>query len=377
MSEYQFYGFRAIDRPLSSSDIKELRRISSRAEITSESFVNVYNYGDLKARPRDLLRRFFDVYVYLANWGTAELMLRLPREALDERLVQSFAADGYFEAELVADFWLLTWSLGESDDYSDFEEDGISWMARLSPLREEILRGDFRSLYIGWLQVAMEEDSAEEVEPMVVEGLNDLTTAQRALAEFLAIDQDLLAAAGTGREARHQEDAAKIDAWLDALPPAVVRDYLRQMLAGQGVQAERSLKRCFAESRGLEDQNTRRSVEELRQLVDVTKKIRLAKEAEVRSKAEAEKRKMRDSFLAYVARDFAGGWKKAHEEAGNSCASAYDRACRLLVDLRDAYALQGTVEIFRREFQQFLAEHGRRKALVSRLEKAGLRQEGM
>ena len=377
MSEYQFYGFRAIDRPLSSSDISELRQISSRAEITSESFINVYNYGDLKARPRDLLQRFFDIYVYLANWGTAELVLRLPREALDKRMVQGFAVDGYFEAELLTDSWLLTWSLGESEDYPDFEEEGTGWMARLTPLREEILRGDLRSLYIGWLQVAMEEDSAEEVEPMVVEGLNDLTAAQKALAEFLAIDQDLLAAAGTGRETRDGEDAAEIDAWLDTLPPAVVRDFLRQMLAGQGVQAERSLKQCFAESRCQANSDTCRSVQELRHLAKGAEKVRLVEEAEVRSKAEAEKRKMRESFLAYVARDFAGEWKKAHEEAGNSCASAYDRACRLLIDLRDAYMLQGTAEIFIREFQQFLAEHGRRKALVNRLEKAGLYKAGL
>ena len=48
MSKYQFYGFRAIDRPL----------ISSRAEITSQGLINVHNYGDLKAHPGDLLLRF-------------------------------------------------------------------------------------------------------------------------------------------------------------------------------------------------------------------------------------------------------------------------------------------------------------------------------
>jgi len=44
-----------------------------------------------------------------------------------------------------------------------------------------------------------------------------------------------------------------------------------------------------------------------------------------------------------------------------------------LVDLRDAYALQGSSETFHREFQQFMTEHRRRKALVTRLDKAGLR----
>jgi hypothetical protein len=99
MSEYQYYSFRAVDRPLSSSEMQQLRNISSRAEITAESFVNSYNFGDLKANPRDLMHRFFDIHVYLANWGSATLMLRLPREALDAKTVNAFAVDGYFEAE--------------------------------------------------------------------------------------------------------------------------------------------------------------------------------------------------------------------------------------------------------------------------------------
>ncbi len=77
--------------------MKQLRNISSRAEITADSFIKAYNYGDLKANPRYLMRQFFDIHVYLSNWGSAMLMLRLPREALDAETVNAFAVDGYFE----------------------------------------------------------------------------------------------------------------------------------------------------------------------------------------------------------------------------------------------------------------------------------------
>ena len=70
MSEYQYYEFRAIDRALTKDEMAALRRISSRAEITSHGFVNEYNYGDLKAEPLDLMERYFDVFTYVANWGT-------------------------------------------------------------------------------------------------------------------------------------------------------------------------------------------------------------------------------------------------------------------------------------------------------------------
>jgi len=78
-------------------------------------------------------------------------------------------------------------------------EDGRGWMARLAPVRDELLRGDFRSLCIGWLPVVTGEMmDDEETEPMSVDGLANLTAAQQALAEFLEVDPDLLAGAGMG-----------------------------------------------------------------------------------------------------------------------------------------------------------------------------------
>jgi hypothetical protein len=44
VSEYQYYEFLAVDRPLTEADRTELRATSSWARITSTSFTNVYNY---------------------------------------------------------------------------------------------------------------------------------------------------------------------------------------------------------------------------------------------------------------------------------------------------------------------------------------------
>ena len=79
MSEYQYYGFQAIDRPLSEGDMQWLRGLSTRAQITTTSFVNVYHWGDFRGDPIKLMERCFDVFVYVANWGCRRFMLRLPR----------------------------------------------------------------------------------------------------------------------------------------------------------------------------------------------------------------------------------------------------------------------------------------------------------
>ncbi|GAC1359968.1 MAG: hypothetical protein NVSMB3_07760 [Acidobacteriaceae bacterium] len=83
MSEYQYYEFRAIDRPLDQAARGALRAISTRAEITSTSFTNTYNYGDFRGDPAKLMDRYFDAFVYVANWGTHRLMFRIPRRLID------------------------------------------------------------------------------------------------------------------------------------------------------------------------------------------------------------------------------------------------------------------------------------------------------
>ena len=55
MSEYQYYEFQAIDRPLDHAAQQALRKISSRARITSTSFTNHYEWGDLKGDPRTFM----------------------------------------------------------------------------------------------------------------------------------------------------------------------------------------------------------------------------------------------------------------------------------------------------------------------------------
>src|SRR5690349_19197594 len=83
VSEYQYYEFLAVDRPLTEPEMRELRAVSSRAVITPTRFTNHYEWGDFKGDPRAWMERYFDAFLYFANWGTHELMLRLPRRALE------------------------------------------------------------------------------------------------------------------------------------------------------------------------------------------------------------------------------------------------------------------------------------------------------
>jgi len=187
MSEYQYYEFVAIDEPLTPKQMAELRSCSSRASITPTSFVNDYQWGDLKGDPVDWMRRYFDAHVYVANWCTCFLYLRVPRGAFDAETLRVFETESVFSVDRTKTHWLLEWALNESDNYDRFAgEDGRGWMGRLTPLRDELLRGDMRSLYLGWLAgVSAGEVDDGTTEPPPPPGLSRLSAAQHSLAEFL------------------------------------------------------------------------------------------------------------------------------------------------------------------------------------------------
>ncbi len=299
MSEYQYYEFLAIDRPLTEKEMAKLRALSTRATITPVSFTNEYHWGDFKGDPSKLMQRYFDAHVYVANWMTAIFMVRLPMEALTRETAQAAAVPYLLDIKPTKTHWIITWSLEESENYDRFGmEDGRGWMARLAPVRDELLRGDLRSLYIGWLAaVAGEMMDDDEVEPLSVSGLGDLTAAQQALAEFLEVAPDLLAGAGMGSPA--------------------------------------------------------------------------AQETEV-SQREIKRREKRKAYLKNLSSDFAKAWASVREPVERGSGRGYDEACRILVDIAEAYDLFATKKQFQKELKKFMDGHLRRKALIQRLVKAGI-----
>ena len=60
MSEYQYYEFAAIDRPLTSEQMSRLRALSTRATITPTRFCNFYTWGAFKGDPLALMEEYFD-----------------------------------------------------------------------------------------------------------------------------------------------------------------------------------------------------------------------------------------------------------------------------------------------------------------------------
>src|SRR5712691_6548887 len=196
MSEYQYYEFQAIDRPLTENEMGELRSCSSRARITPTSFVNEYSWGSFKGNEDAWMEKYFDAFLHLANWGTHVFKLRLPAGLLDERTARLYCASGHASLREKNGRIVVTF-LSEDETGGDWVE-GDGQLSSLLSVRSELACGDLRALYLGWLLRAQNGDlDDDELEPPVPAGLAQLRAALEGLVEFMRIESGLVDAAAT------------------------------------------------------------------------------------------------------------------------------------------------------------------------------------
>ena len=248
-------------------------------------------------------------------------------------------------------------------------------------LRDELLRGDYRALYLGWLAGVTAGEVAEDcLEPDIPPGLLRLTAAQQSLAEFIEVDSDLLAAAASespGMDDESSDTEVEMDEWLENIGIDEARASLKRLLKGQSQQAERQLRSQFLawqKGRALQAERfkERRSVAELWKKAEVARKARLRRAEEELAQIKAEQRRRREAHLAVLAADFSSHWSAVDRMAEQGIASAYQEATQALADLSEAYDLHASRAEFDARFRGFAERHGRRTALVRRLKNAGL-----
>jgi hypothetical protein len=191
VSEYQYFEFQAIDRPLSKKEMAELRSYSTRARITPTSFVNDYSWGNFKGDADVWMDNYFDVFLYIANWGTRILKFRLPDTQLSAKTARLFAV-GERAAVRVKNGNVIFSFLSEYEEGEDsVESEGL--LTSIISVRSELARGDLRALYIGWLLCAQSgELEPVDLSPPVPPGLAKLSGSLTSLAEFLRIDRTLI-----------------------------------------------------------------------------------------------------------------------------------------------------------------------------------------
>ena len=380
MSEYQYYEFRSVDRPLTKQEMAELRSLSTRAEITPTRFTNTYHFGNFGGSPEDMIEKYFDAHVYVANWGSFHLMLRLPLGVIEDRVLAAYAVED------VLDFWttdehtIISWVHSSEDGWEEWVE-GEGWIDQLLPIRDELEQGNYRALYLGWLLgVHLEWLDEDEIEPPVPSGDRTLTKAQEALIEFLHIDVDLAAAVleGTAVNEIDTDEEDRMRECLDQVSEADARGLLLRVLRGEPREVQRELHRRYNQflrenySTELQAQSSQRTVRMLLDLVEDVRQKRLEREAAELAREQAEQERQRRAYLTQLAQRFPETWEQIEALAQQQTASAYDQAHDLLVDLSDAYAQTGRADEFSDHLTRFVEKNARRQALMRRLKESKL-----
>lgn len=389
MSEYQYYEFAAVDRPLSDEQVRALRALSTRARITSTHFVNHYDWGSFRGNPRGLMEDCFDLFVYVANWGTRCFMMRLPRRLFDHASTAPyFAAGSICSAWTTEDHVILQFERSDIDDHGSVEyefDDGSGWLAALAPLRQELLRGDLCCLYLAWLlclQDGLVDDKA--LEPRVPPGMQQLSASLRTFADFMALDPDLLdvaTEAGAGEPAAdpsHQE----IGEWVRRLANEEKTALLVRLVAGDdphlGLELRRHcrLSRSSAGSEGMPAATPRRAAGELLaatgQRAAERARLTAEREAAERVRREREAAIAREKLLDALAARGEMPWREVETLVSSKRPNGYDRAVVMLTDLRALAERAGTGNDFDRRIEEIRIRHARKPGFVERLSRARL-----
>jgi len=378
MSEYQYYEFQALDRPLTQEQISRLRAYSSRARITPSSFVNEYNWGDFKGDERQWMEQYFDAFLYFANWGSRRFMLRLPKKLLDPKTAASYCADQNFSCHQKDEHIVLSFE-SELEDY-EWDEGG-SWLASLVALRSDLMRGDYRALYIGWLlAVQFQEIPDDAPEPPVPPGLGKLNAALDCLADFLGIDADLIATAAERSPEQQVSTPSRkeIGDWVRTLPSAEKDAIVVRLIEGDDphLSAEVRQRAIFEISGRRSDERLGRTAGEILARAEIIAAERKKKEAErcvrekaVRERAEAEARKKRLESLAGKENEL---WATVDRLIATKQPRRYDEAVSLLQDLHDLAELQGRGRDFKSRMDALERRNSGKSTLMERFRKAQL-----
>jgi hypothetical protein len=381
VSEYQYYEFLAVDRPLDAGQLDEVRQLSSRAQITPTSFVNTYNWGDFRGDPRKLVEEYFDAFLYTANWGTRRLIFRFPARLLDLATAQRYCGTDSSSAWASGENVIVELRLDtDGGDYWD-EDGGEGWLTSIIPARAQLAAGDLRLLYLGWLlAVEAEELDDDEMEPAVPPNLAVLNAPLRSVVDFLGLDEDLLAVAVEASERQHAKwrSEAELSAWISGLPVADKDALLLRVASGDDAHLRAELLRRFNGQPDIEQQSVgRRTVGELLDAAQVHREERERGEEQQQEKERARQEReaalVRGTHLDSLEREGERAWQRAGELIDTKKIREYDTAVELLVDLRDLSLRQGRAEEFEQRVRQIRQQYSNRPGLLQRLDSAGLK----
>lgn len=375
MSEYQFYEFTAVDGPISDEGLRYATSCSSRAEVSRVRWRNTYSFGDFKGSV-DTLLKYYDAHFYIANWGTVRFGLAFPSGVLSREALEPYLWGRQRNEERTLTFketgerCMVWWDRHVDGGWGWTEGDGV--LDQLVGIREELLQGDFRSLFLGWLtdfHPAEWQDSkaGKVLMPPIPTGLKRLSSAQAALIKQFPVDPDALAVAAEFSPA-NQADRIPMSAVLERLSTQEMRALLGRVAEGGGSRVVAELNRLTFPPKQPSAVQSRMCGDFATTIIEA-QSIRKKAEAEAAAAARRLAKERRRKHLASVMLRADLVWSGLAPLMDQKIASAYDQVAAQLHELRDAYLQAGDTSEFTRRIGEFRNRYSNRPAMMRRIEK--------
>ncbi|HEY2416066.1 MAG TPA: hypothetical protein VGI40_27740 [Pirellulaceae bacterium] len=385
MSEYQYVVFQAVDRPLSDEQFAFAQRQSTHAKVSRRSLVVEYHYSSFRGDVDGLLRRGYDVYLQYTNYGDREIKLRLPGGMPFAKSVWSKYVDGEqlkWKSDAKGSGGILT--LRPFHETGDLEEvwETQKYLDAAIRVRERLMSGDLRALYLLWLCAADDDynDPEEMIEPPVPHGIAESATYGSEILTFFGLDPLLLVAAGKDVTAaptdNSQDHAAR---WVNAQGEQPAKDMLLRFLIGDTVSEKARLLAVIRDSRtpgGWPASDKQRTFDELLQKTAALRaeaEAKQARKAQAKAKREVAKtERLRADRMQEMVKN-PDKWLRESERLVNAGGTHnYKAAAEILHDLREAVGGNEGDKIARRHAANLVKAHPTLNHLKSSLRKRGL-----
>jgi len=368
MSTYQYYEFQALDRPLTETEQQAVSRLSSRVNPHPTSAIFVYNYSDFPGSAEKVLAKYYDALFFIANWGSVQIAFRFPKGLVDPQQFEPYCVPDCISYQVTGDHLVLNIERHDEGGF-DYWVEGEGTLSGLIPLREAILDGDLRLLYLAWLMATdVAWDLVEgNTEPPVPPGLKELNASLRNFIDLFEVDEHLVGAAAEASLPLKVKPAVDLGQAIGNLERAEQAAWLLRLAQGER-RLDLKFQRRLAEQAPrpvAPSSQPRRTVAQLQAAAE-----RVTQKTAERKRREAQAKRIRE--LEALAPQAEITWVRVEQLIERKNASAYREAVEWLVKLKELAEYQNAELAFNQRLRAIRSKYARRPALMRRLNEAGL-----
>ena len=371
MSEYQYYEWQTVDRLLTESEQEAVRKLSSHIEVSSSRAVVTYAWGDFKHDPRNVLARFFDAHLYLANWGSRRLLFRFPPGLVSRDAIELYCVSDRITFATVSGFEVLSLDLSEEEGGDWIEGKGS--LSGLLVLRNDLIQGDYRSLYLAWLksmsvqdEYRLRERKSGESKPPVPAGLKQLSPALKLFVKQFDVPACLADAAAEHSAELAEPEETDFRPLVAQLKREECDGFLCRFAQGDASVGTELKKRLLSLV-----QRPPAAPEECLAFDELIKRAE-AIEADRKERRKQEARKKHEAEMKDLAGHESEIWRQVVERVDTKQSKGYDDAVLLLKKLAQLAEFSGAQSEFRRRVGDLCDRFSRLSGFTSRVQKAKL-----